>query len=303
MTNLPKRTLSEILFYYKKVANRDGGDIFVEGAGDKLLLDTYIESRQVASCPVYTMDMIDFSGVDFGSLGLPAPSARSGVIALRKILKDENVDVSKHIFLVDRDVEDLYETPLMDGIELTDSGALPVHLYDNITERKFSDLVFEGKIDLDVLKNSVNAICTDVYLLRVAAKSLKLGIRILPPGDLITGSRVVGYRLDFREYVERCLNASQCIDRVEQVLAHAESSRHIILEKNLRKFTLINDHTLWDVLKIIGSRLNKSNNRSSKDIEELVRMTFDPIQLSGHRLFQAIENRVISSGVQAAQPL
>lgn len=265
-----------------------------------MLLDTYIELRQTVSCPVYTMDMIDFSGVDFGAFGLPAPSARSSVIALRKILKDENIDVGKHVFLVDRDVEDLCETPLIDGIELTDSGALPVHLYDNVTERKFADLVFEGKIDLNVLKCSVNAICTDVYLLRVAAKALHLGIRILPPSDLITGSRIDGYSLDFRGYAERCLNASCHIDRLDDVLAHAEISRDIISKKNLKSFSLINDHTLWDVLKTIGSRVSASNNRSSKDVEEMVRMTFDPAQLSEHRLFQAIERLAIGTALRAA---
>jgi hypothetical protein len=292
MTNLPKRTIGELVFYYTKASRQKGSDIFVEGAGDKLLLDNYIKSREVDASPVYTMDMIDFSGVDFSGLGLSAPSARSSVIALRKILKDEEVDVDRHLFIIDRDTEDLCETPLIEGIELTDSGALPVHLYDNLVERKFADLIFSQQISSRLLKLSVNSVCTDVYLLKVASQSLGLGVRALPVGDFVNGSRVDGFTLDFRAYVERCLYACGAADRLDEVMAHTEVSRSRISAKSLRNFALINDHTLWDVLKSIGARVSASNNRSVKDIEEMVRMTFDPDQLSEHRLFQAIEQRV-----------
>lgn len=300
MSKLPKRTLNELAFYYKQAAPHEAVDFFVEGADDKLLLDAYIESRHAVSCPVYTMDTIDFSGVNFRALGLPAPSARSSVIALRKFLADEGINVERHLFLVDRDLEDLCATPLIDGIELTDSGALPVHLFDNVVERKFAELIYERKIDPLILKQSVNSICAEVYLLRVAAQILECGIRTLPPGDLIVGTRVDGFSLNGRNYIERCLHASQLIDRFEDVLAQVESSRQALLEKDLRKFTLINDHILWDVLKEIGSRVGASNNRSSKDVEELVRMTFDADQLSGHRLFRAIEEHVIARSARAA---
>lgn len=300
MAKIPKRTLNELAFYYKQAAPLGAIDFFVEGIDDKLLLDNYITSRHITSCPVYTMDTIDFAGVDFQALGLPAPSARSSVIALRKFLKDEGIDVEQHLFLVDRDTEDLCTTPLIEGIELTDSGALPVHLFDNNAERKFADLIYGKKIDRAVLKISVTSICTEIYLLRAAAKILGCGIRILAPNDLIEGNKVDGFNLNSREYIERCLYASQLIEHLEDVLTQVEVSRQVLMEKNPRKFSLINDHTLWDVLKEIGTRVGASNNRSSKDVEELVRMNFDADQLSGHRLFQTIEDRVFSQISKAA---
>lgn len=300
MTGLPKRTLDELAFYYKQAAPQGEIDFFVEGADDKLLLDTYIMSRHATSCPVYTMDTIDFSGFDFRALGLAAPSARSSVIALRKFLCDQGVNVGQHLFLVDRDTEDLCATPLIDGIELTDSGSLPVHLYDNIVERKLAELIYERKIDPLVLKHSVTSICTEVYLLRAAAKILEYGIRVLPPADLIEGNRVGGFRLNGRDYIERCLHASSLIDRLGEVMTQVETCREALDNTNIRKYALINDHTLWDVLKEIGVRVGASNKRSSKDVEEMVRMTFDADQLSGHRLFRAIEDRVAAISFQAA---
>ena len=292
MPMIPKRTLAELAFYYRQTEANGNVDLFVEGADDKLLLDRYIADRNARSCAVYTMDTIDFSGFDFVSLGLPAPSARSCVIALRKFLSDHNVEVGKHLFLVDRDTEDLCSTPLIEGVEVTDSGALPVHLYDNEVERRLADLIYAGRISPQTLKNSVTSICTDIYLIRAASKRMGLGIRILPSADFISGNANDGFSLDIAGYLERCLHSCALTTRHSQVMVQIDECRTALSAANLRKFALINDHTLWEVLRVIGSRLGSANNRSAQDIEEMVRMTFDAAQLSGHRLFRTIEQHV-----------
>jgi len=289
---LPKRKPAELAFYYKQRQRDSDIDLFVEGSDDKLLLDRFINDRNAKTCAVYTMESVDFSGFDFAALGLPAPSARSCVIALRKFLLDQGVNVAKHLFLVDRDTEDLCETPLINGIELTDSGALPVHLYDNAVERRFAELIYESKIDPRTLKTSVTSICTEIYLIRAASKLRGLGVRILPSADFIHGNSQAGFTLDHLGYLERCLHACGSIGRREEMITQIEECRAAITLANLRNYALINDHTLWEVLRTIGAKLGSSNNRSAQDIEELVRMTFDAEQLSGHRLFQAIAAHV-----------
>jgi len=292
MNALIKRTPAEIAFYYKAARPSGSVDLFVEGIDDKLLLDTYIARREARGCAVYTMDTIDFSGFDFRALRLPAPSARSSVIALRKFLIDEGVDVDAHFFLVDRDMEDLCTTPFIAGVELTDSGALPVHLYDNATEQKLADLIYEGRIASNVLKASVASISTEIYLLKAACRRLELGVRILPPTDFIIGNAVDGFALDSSGYTERCLRSSALLGRWGEVAEAVETCKRDLLDTSHRKFALINDHTLWDVLRIIGNKLGSRNNPSSQDIENMIRMTFDVSQLSDHRLFRAIDEHV-----------
>ena len=289
MNKIPKRTLDEIVFFYKHNPSRTGVDFFVEGPSDKLLIDSYLKARRGRVSPVYTMDSIDFSGVDFSGLGLPTPSARSCVVVLRKVLVEEGVDLSKNFFLVDRDIEDVCPTPLINGVELTDSGALPVHLYDNRVEKKISELIYKSGIDSVVLKNSVNSICKSIYMLRAAARNLDCGVRILSPADFIRGDAISGFSLDARAYIERCLHASDQYSRLEDICLAYDKCREQLDSMALRGFSLINDHSLWDVLKEIGARVEPSNNRSSKDIEEIVRMTFDADELSGHRLFCSID--------------
>lgn len=299
MAQIPKRTLEELAFYYRQAGPRNV-DIFVEGPDDKLLLDAYVRERNARGCAVYTMDTIDFAGTDFRGLGLPAPSARSAVIALRKFLTDNGVDASQHLFLVDRDTEDLCATPLINGVQLTDSGALPVHLYDNSVEARLSALIYAGKIAPDTLKRSVTSICTEVYLMRAASKRLGLGLRILSSTDFVVGNGVDGFSFDLEGYLERCARSCGLYHEYDRIVATIDACRAELSASNLRKFALINDHTLWEVLRAIGLKLGSSNNRSSADIEELVRMTFDATQLSGHRLFRTIEEHVSTRGQQAA---
>lgn len=109
MDEFPKRKISELAFLYKTEPSL-GKDIFVEGPGDKWIIDYYLGERSLRG-RVYTVDSVDFSGVDFGSLGLPHPSSRSAVIALRRELEASGVDVSSMMFIVDRDQEDIVSSP------------------------------------------------------------------------------------------------------------------------------------------------------------------------------------------------
>lgn len=290
MSGLPKRTLEELAFYYLKVSNSDR-DIFVEGAKDKLIIDNYLSDKDPGR-QVYTMDMIDFSGMHFDALGLNAPSARSSVIALRKFLLDQGVDLAGRTFIVDRDIEDAKPTPYMNGVEITDSGALPVHLYDNRAEVRFCEVLLRGNVAPEVFKAGVNGVCFELYLVRAAASTLGRPVRILSPRDLISGGPVDGFSLDSLQYLNRCLHASGQIGIESEMLFEIGRLRKEISQRRLPKYSFINDHDLWEVIKRILDLSGDGSNKSTRDIEDIVLMMFDQGALASQRLFRVLEATV-----------
>lgn len=293
MSVLPKRTLQELAFYYKYSANDEDCDLFVEGASDKLIIDNFISGYGGMHYPVYTMDSIDFSGLNFSALGLNAPSSRSCVVALRKYLEDQNISLANHMFIVDRDIEDVHVTPYIAGVEVTDSGALPVHLYDNKAEDQLCNIILRRKVPIDIFKQSVNEACRSIYLLRAASARLSLSVRILSPRDFISGTRAAGYSLDLSGYVDRCLYASNLIEVKKDVMQEIELVDDQLKKCQINKYAMINDHDLWEVLKKIVDLSGDSSNKSARDIEDLVKMTFNHSSLKEHRLFRLIEAHLI----------
>jgi len=235
------------------------------------------------------MDTIDFSGTDFSAYGLPAPSARSCVIALRKILSDSGAGLKNLAFLVDRDVEDVRPTPHVQDVLLTDSGALPVHLFDNNAEERICALILGGKIRVPVFKNSVNSICKGVYIVRAAAMMVGAPVKIVSPKDFISGCVNDGYDIDLDGYLSRCLYAGRCHDRYDEVRDSVEQVRSQLSGLGLRPFSFINDHDLYITLKEIFDLAGDGVNRSAKDIEGLILMTYNHNELGRHRLFEELD--------------
>ncbi len=294
MSGARKRQLGELVFYYRRNAERHGTkDLFVEGGGDKLLMDRYFSVRSVSEkfsrVAVYSMDSIDFSGTDFSAFELPAPSARSCVIALRKILSDSGASLKNLAFLIDRDIEDVRPTPHVKDILLTDSGALPVHLFDNNAEERICGLILDGRIDVSVFKRSVNSICRGVYTVRAASMVKQAPAKILSPKGFIRGNVAAGYDLDVRGYLERCLYAGNCHERYDEIYEAVGDVDSRLDALELRPFSFINDHDLYVTLKEIFDLAGDRANRSAKDIEGLILMTYDHSELERHSLFEGLD--------------
>ncbi|WP_313642949.1 hypothetical protein [Stenotrophomonas sp.] len=286
--SLPKRTIEELSFIYGRQPEMLQGSIFVEGITDKTLLDSYIRMRGVSGKYVYCMDTIDFSSVDFGMLGLPSPSSRSSVIALRKVMDGAGVDVTRAKFLIDRDQEDMLTTRHLDGVDLTDAGALPVHLFDNRVEYNLAAIVARGNISYEVLKSSVANICADIYALRVVNGRSDYGIKFLSPITYIAGCSESGFCIDVRSYVERCILAGRCHCSISDVIDEFVAVRAELDGLNYPRYRFINDHDLWAVLKAILDCVTAPMKRSVEDVEALVLATFDAGELASHKLFSNI---------------
>jgi len=177
----------------------------------------------------------------------------------------------------------------MSGVEVTDSGALPVHLYDNKAEHQLCNIILKKKVPIDIFKKSVNEACKSIYLLRAASARLSLPVRILSPRDFISGTRAIGYSLDLNGYVDRCLHASSLIEEKKGLMDEIGLVNDYLTKCQINKYAMINDHDLWEVLKKIIDLSGDSSNKSVRDIEDLVKMTFNRSSLKEHRLFRLIE--------------
>jgi len=300
-----KRLLSELVFAYRKRAARSGVDFFVEGPKDKLLMDKFLAEQAPAHFAVYAMDSIDFTGKNIAELGLPAPSARSEVIALRQELIDAEVDLSGTFFLVDRDQEDIVPSPLIDGVHVTDSGALPVHLFDNLVEALLCAMLLEGRISADILKRSVFKICRAIYIVRSAAKLLGVSAKITSPKEFIVKLPDGSCELNLDGYMTRCLYAGGAISSLESMRLCVVEVAERVDELGLPGFTFVNDHDLWAVLRDLFKVFGDKSNKSAEDIEGAVLMTFSSRKLSSHDLFKRVSEmfaqRFVSSEMEVAQ--
>lgn len=285
---LPKRTVEELIFIYARQPDMLQGGIFVEGVGDKVILDNYLYVQGVGGKYVYCMDTIDFSGIDIKAMGLPFPSSRSAVIALRKVMKEAGIDIARARFLVDRDQEDFLATRHLEGVDLTDAGALPVHLFDNRVERNIAAVVARGKISYEILKSSVVGICLDIYALRVVNGRKDYGMKFISPINYVTGCLVGGFHFDIRAYAYSCIQAGRCGCLPEDVFDEQDEVRRELEELGRPKYRFINDHDLWAVLKAILDHATAPMKRSIEDVEALVMATFDARELATHRLFSSI---------------
>ena len=282
-----KRLLSELVFAYRK-RGREVVDLFVEGGKDKLLIDRFIAETARSQVAVYSMDSIDFSGTDFNKLGLLAPSARSEVIALRKAMHEAGVDLDGMLFLVDRDQEDLVPTPHINGVTLTDSGALPVHLFDNRVEGLICAMLLAGRVSVEVLKKSVVNVCSSIYAVRSAALMLRVPAKIQSPKDFLVRGDGGIYSLDVDGYLQRCLHAGKAIEHIGEMRKCVEEVLVKIDGLKVPRFVFLNDHDLWAVLRDLFHKFGDNSNKSADDIEGAVLMTFNANELSGQALFKGI---------------
>jgi len=286
MEEVPKRKLGELLFLYN--TERDlRGDIFVEGPGDKLIVDYYLQSRRLRG-RVYTMDSIDFSGVNFDELGLPHPSARSAVIALCRELSMNGAQVGSMLFIVDRDQEDIVPSPHINGVHLTDAGALPVHIYDNDAESKVCSLVLKHRMSENNLKRSVSAACFVLYAARAASKRLGISAKILPPSRDLSDDGQNGFVICKESYLRRCLTACGNSHQLPEFSVEVNSILERMASLGRSAYTFINDHDLFCVLKLIIDKVGLSA-VSISDVENMMSMSADANRLATHRLFCEIE--------------
>lgn len=285
-----KRTLDELVLRYRigKVNERE---IYVEGLQDKTLLEYFLRAKKL-SAPVYTADTIDIPGGIVQARGLDLPSSRSTVIATRAELIERGIEVGGQLYVVDRDQEDLVQTPHIDGVSLTDFGSLLMHLLDDRAFERIALLVGRGAISVETLTEATHRIGGEVTLLRAAAKRLKVPLRILNPSPFIAGGPVNGFTFDADGYRRACLHSCDCIAMDVELSAAVEACRFDVQQMNLQSRVLLNDHDVWLVVRSILRLSGDAVNRSSDDIRDLVLMSFDHVSLEVDPLFRRILEHV-----------
>lgn len=281
-----RRTLDELALRYR-IGRVDTREIYVEGIQDKIILDHLLDVRGIKAA-VYTADTVEIPHVALISRGLDAPSARSSVIAARCELLVRGVDMDDHIFLVDRDQEDLVATPFIDGCLITDFGSLPTHLMNGRSLAKLVRLAGRGLIAHDVLERSIHDISIDLYLIRAASKIIGIPLRILSPAPYICKTHGNGYSLQFDDYLRSCLHSCNLICREVDLQASVAECRRRLILMDMDPRVFINDHELWIIVKSIFKLAGDSVNRSVEDVRDLFMMSLDVEDLVGTPVFEKI---------------
>lgn len=282
MTGL-RRTLDELCFRYKADIEI-GREIYVEGIQDKVILD-HLLRRWGLSTPVYTAETIDVPIPVVRGYGLEAPSARSSIIALRRHLLAAGVEVDRHVFLVDRDTEDLVATPGIEGCLLTDHGCLVATALDERLFERLVQLVGRGLIEEQIFWSSVCRISTALYSVRAVARKMAIPLCILPPsGAFIIGSKRVGFDLDVEKYLTACIARSRLDIKVADIF---EAVRQCVMDLELTGWDyrrMINDHDFWVIVRTIFRGCGDSVNRSADDIRDLILMGLHEAAFAGSDL-------------------
>jgi len=282
-----KRTLDELALRYR-LGKVDSREIFVEGIQDKVILDHLLEVRGVRAA-VYTADTIEMPNILLTSRGLTAPSSRSIVIATKDELMQRNVDISEHLFIVDRDQEDLIATPCINGCDATDFGSLLVHLVDEKSLRRLIVLAGRGLVAYEVFEYSIYSISRNLYLIRSAAKRISLPLRMLSPSPFIVRDKGTGmYGLAIDNYIKSCLHSCDLICRENDLRNELDSCRSELDALRLDPRVCVNDHELWVIIRSILKDAGDPVNRSADDVRDLFLMSFDPEKLADTPLFRKI---------------
>lgn len=263
----PRRTIEELATRYR-LGQVDGREVYVEGLQDKAILDHFTRSRGVRA-DVYTVGSVIVPAAAITDRGLDNPSSRSGVIALRAELERNGVNVEEHIFLVDRDQEDLVPTPYIDGCDMTAFGTLAVHLVGRPSIERLCSLAARQVIDADTLEESIYRISKSLYAVRSAAKRKAIPLKMLAVGAFISGRSTSGFDIDMVGYLSACLFSSGLVDRRDEVLEEVQLCVRDIEARSLDPRVFINDHELWVIIKTILSKSGDKVNRSAEDVRDM----------------------------------
>ena len=281
-----RRTLDELAARYKLDATI-GREIYVEGVQDKIVLE-HLARRWVINVPIYTANTLNVAHHELRDRGLEFPSARSALIAARVGLEDRGIETERHIFLVDRDLEDLVATPWIEGCVLTDYGCLLASLLNEHLLDRLVNVVGRGIIDVSIFWDSICEISKNIYAIRVVAREEGLPLPILSQSGFIGGSKASGFHLRAHEYVFACAKSGGLVIDVDQFLGLVGARKADIdgLIKDPR--ALINDHDLWVIIRTILRECGDGVNRSVDDIRDLVLMGIDAQSFEGGSLEKAL---------------
>lgn len=284
---VPRRSIDELALRYKLNPGL-GRDIYVEGLRDKGLIEWYLRKRDVSDASVYTIDTVDVPESALLARGLDGGSSRSRVVALRSELAGRGVDVDSQLFIVDRDQEDLCPTPCIDGVLLTDYGALMTHLAQPDAFLRLVQLVGRDRVSHEDFMGFLDVACSEVYLIRSAAKRLRLPVKFLDADDFVRVDKVRGLVFDAAGYLARCAIASGLARSLDALRAEIEVCRGEVGRLAFGSFAAANDHDLFGFAKKALRLAGDGVNRTSDSICDLFLMSADVSVLKEHNLFKAL---------------
>jgi hypothetical protein len=279
-----RRTLEELLQRYRRV-ELVGVDLYVEGVGDKALLDYYLRSIGRGDVHVYAVDSVDVPDGKLVELGLSPGSNRNRVLALAELLRRNGVLSDTLQFLVDRDQEDLAPSgPFIENVMVTAWGSLSLGLATDASLRRIAE-VHCGATSLPARVSEASfRIARHMYVLRAAAKRLDLPLSVLSPDDFIV-LRAQSIDFNFRDYVSRVCIQSGSAREVDRVLAECDSCMDIVVAMELSREVTANDHDLFGVLLKLLRLHGGMTSRSVIDVRAQLRMASGPHELEAQESF------------------
>jgi hypothetical protein len=285
--SIPRRQIEELVSLYE--FEPEIVDFFVEGRSDRVLIEHLLDDAG-EHVRVWEADDIDIPAEMVADVG-EFVGAKGRVIALAKELERRLADDGTYsvLCIVDADFDHVIQPDVKASkfLAATDFSCLEAYYWEPKTVRKYLGLSLHGSIPLkpDEFMSEVEKVVSEVFLLRLAAASLKLNFSWIDPASCCGDPRKKG-GLRPSEYLEKVLNKNKAYGHkgdLEREMADyrglkAGDVRH-----------LIHGHDLCKVISwLIRPYIRDRNITSEEVISRSLACCIDRGDVAQHPLFARI---------------
>jgi hypothetical protein len=179
MENERRRTLDELVTRYE--LEPELCDIYVEGKTDKLLIEWFLDEKQLPDFAVYEIDTVEIPAQLLFEQGLK-DNNRSRVIALALYINDKLSKTPLHIICIaDKDFDWLFGKEYQcDLLLFTDYSCLEMYLFNEVTLDKYLRLGLRlSQPTAREVLNQVSRVLEELFLIRATNETLELNMRWL----------------------------------------------------------------------------------------------------------------------------
>jgi hypothetical protein len=202
MTEIPRRTLDELAFLYDQ--NRDCRDIITEGPFKAAIVRWFLQSLQVRSVAVYSIDAFEIPDGEILAAGRKANN-RERVMFLSEFLTSRSFEQATCV--VDADFSHLTGSAASSGsLLMTDYSCLEMYFYRaDVLSKFFIVCCLRPHWPVEEIMGAMAQVLVELFLLRFANEELRWEMDWV---DRIVCMKATDWRIifDLSDYVKRLLN-------------------------------------------------------------------------------------------------
>ncbi len=291
---LPKRTLEELVQIHKLEPTT--ADLVVEGPSDQDLLEWFCH-RQELDVVVYTIDSFEVGAAAVLELGLE-DNNRGRVVSLAKAAAELMPSSAKILCVVDKDFDDLIETPhTYPTLVKTDYSSMEMYAFNESALGKFLTLqVRKLKKVAQKILDDLAPVLRQLFACRLANKLTSLGLSAVEWHKLLK-IKASGVTFDVATFCKRSLQKSGQTDHADK-FETARAQAFVRLVGDVRNF--INGHDFTVMLAWYLKHHSGCGRRDETEVQRQLYTALEHTELSAAPLFATITNKFHSPKVATA---